>query len=133
MFIPTDTNDPPPVSLSKIDCARETIANFDLLRQDKIDDVWTGDRDTDHRELPEPWTGQAEFLHNDRKTFADLHEEASGRKIRQQATQRPPWCTPGIWSSSSRKQRKQMTARWDDTLQARRARESLYLPQLTFF
>ena len=90
MFIPPDAVDPPPVEISLLDCARGTIAKSDITRTDRIDDVWTGGSPQDHRELPEPWTGETRFVRLDRKTFADLEEDDRGKPTRQQATERPP-------------------------------------------
>ena len=98
-----------------------------MLRTDNIEDVWTGDSPTDHRELPDTWLGETKFVRLDRKTFADLEEEHRGRPIRQQATQRPTGCDTHTWNTTSRKQRRQMSARWERVLRARKVRETLAL------
>ena len=49
MFIPTGAADPPPVDLALFDCERQAIAEWEILKQDRIDAVWTETPPADHR------------------------------------------------------------------------------------
>ena len=111
LFTPTDSRDPPPIPMEKVDVGRETIVHSLFGGSQTIEDMWDGTSPEDRRELEDCWTGETKFWRNDVKTLDDFRADAVGRKTRQQTTTRVPWIDPDTWNVASPKDRKQWIAR----------------------
>ena len=99
-----------PIPLKHIDVTRATYTNLDVLQESRIDDDWNVDVD---RSFSDSWTGLTKFIFLQKKSKPPSgYLWSRERRTKIQATARPDYLWPEMWSGMSKAAQKKEKEEW---------------------